>query len=401
MEVSGSKQVDLAVQVAEDGSHDLLVVGRGLIERPDSNWHLVTRHHVIRDVAVDVLHDAMQDKRRCCASLPEYIEVAPDDAPEGALGPAALNTSSLLIAEDGVWVEAAETIVVLSEAVDPEVQRLLDNIAGPELTVRAFVTDAYGYEIDDPIAEEAGAPGPTPAAPSAAGTLTVRVAARRPADQCVGDLLVAAERLSHVIAVLGGGKPQRPDVAAHLLRSRFDDLLVGVVEGSWFEAKGQPYNLTGNQPASDAAKQDLACDIAAFANSHEAALLVIGARTTRSFVGDAVVSVVPVPNLTARDPDRYSKVLEEWIHPPLLGLRVELLERDNGSILMIHIPVQPSNLRPFLVTRGWRGDRVSTRQITLATRVGDRNRYQSAAQLHAALAAGLALLSNSHGAVDS
>lgn len=381
--------MDRDIRVTEYRSHDLVVVGKGLIERPDSDWHLITRHHVIKEVAVDALHDAVRDETRCCAELPEYIEIAPDDAPEGALGPTALTSATLLVTNEAVWAETSETSIMFSESVDRKLQRLFDDVVGPDLRVSAFVTDAYGYPIDDPEAEES-----VESQSTATGTLTVRVAARHPAQSCVGDLLEGAERLSHLIAVIRGRKPERPDVAAHLLRRGLDDPLVGLIESSWFEAKGQPYKLTSAKPASDAAKYDLACDVAALANAEESALLVVGARTKKSIAGDMVVSIVPVPNLTRRDPDRYTKVLDEWIHPPLLGLEVDLVGRDNGSLLLIHVPRQPANLRPFLVTRGWRGDRLSTRQITLPRRVGDRNRYQEAGQLHAALAAGLALLSD-------
>jgi hypothetical protein len=73
-----------------------------------------------------------------------------------------------------------------------------------------------------------------------------------------------------------GDRDLTAESALDLLRAGRPDLLIGLVESPWLEAKSLAYDLS-----ADHSRIELAQDVARFANSDEAGLLVIGLRTRK------------------------------------------------------------------------------------------------------------------------
>lgn len=172
------------------------------------------------------------------------------------------------------------------------------------------------------------------------------------------------------------------------LRAGRPDLLVGQYESQELECKSQTYDL-----ADPAEKIELAQDVARFANSEGGGLLVVGLKTKRDGRGDRIVAVRPLSS----DPkaSRYHKALDQTLFPPVEGLSVEAVSGTPGgppSLLVIDVPAQPEELKPFLVSGAIVQGRVEGAFISIVRRRGEHSVPVSPAAIHAALAAGRGLL---------
>src|SRR5581483_10638474 len=85
--------------------------------------------------------------------------------------------------------------------------------------------------------------------------------------------------------------------------------LLGLREGTWLDAKGGIYDL--NSPSG---AEELAKDVAAFANTLYGGLLVIGIGTRVDGQGEVLEKLKPVPRDLV-DLDRYRKLIRERITP--------------------------------------------------------------------------------------
>src|SRR5947207_1336566 len=95
--------------------------------------------------------------------------------------------------------------------------------------------------------------------------------------------------------------------------------LVGEVENDFFDAKGQPYQFD----AGDYARRELAKDLTAFANA-SGGYIFLGLRTEPGMTqyGDEIKELRQMRRELI-DPDRYYKVLSEWVYPQPKGVRVD------------------------------------------------------------------------------
>jgi endonuclease III-like uncharacterized protein len=126
------------------------------------------------------------------------------------------------------------------------------------------------------------------------------------------------------------------------------DSLVGERENDFFECKSQSYNLT-----DDYSKRELAKDVSSFANL-KGGYILIGIKTKRSLThfSEEVERVRPIDKKLV-NVEQYNSVINDWIYPKVDGVEIKwfpLKENDKG-ILIIKIPLQKENKKPFLIKK--------------------------------------------------
>lgn len=150
-----------------------------------------------------------------------------------------------------------------------------------------------------------------------------------------------------------------------LLRSGHAQALIGQPEGPWLETKREHYDLK-----SDAGQIKLARAVTQFANSECGGLVVVGLATKKHAGIDAIHAVMPMahnPNIRRR----YVQILQNRIYPPPDNLRVEVIAVPDGELVVIDIPAQPEELKPFLVHGAVIEGRVNDTFISIVQRRED------------------------------
>jgi hypothetical protein len=173
-----------------------------------------------------------------------------------------------------------------------------------------------------------------------------------------------------------------------LLRGGFAASLIGQQEGHWLEAKQQHYDLD----RGEAGQLKLARAVAQFANTVDGGMVVIGLATSKSRGGvDEISRVTPV----VCGPDvrrQYLQTLQNKIYPMPDGLVVESVPAGKGELLVIDIPPQLEELKPYLVNGAVVDGRVVNTYLTVVHRRDDEGRADTIASIHAALSVGRAFL---------
>jgi hypothetical protein len=161
-------------------------------------------------------------------------------------------------------------------------------------------------------------------------------------------------------------------------------LLIGQHEHQSFEAKTVAYELSTHET-----RYELAKDVAAFSNGGEEGLLVCGLKTKTIRGTDIVVAATPV-ELSSVRPRDWIRRIRNLVVPAPEGLRVSVVPRGGArGYVLIEIPRQPENLKPFLIRVGRRKTgRIVETDITVPIRIGEDTDYADAAALHGMLAAG-------------
>lgn len=178
------------------------------------------------------------------------------------------------------------------------------------------------------------------------------------------------------------------ELIADLLRSGHAKALIGRAENEWLEAKREHYDLT-----SAVGEIKIAQAVARFANAEHGGLVIVGLATKNDGTGDVIRRITPVPH----DPKiahKYRKLLDRRLFPPPDDLRVEAIADGSGTgdLILIDIPAQPEELKPFLVYGAVIGGKADDAFISIVRRRGDSSIPTSPAAIHMALAAGRALL---------
>jgi hypothetical protein len=384
---------------AYSGGHDLVVVGHGRLAKP-KHRSFVAPEAVVAAADIASLADAIRNPDRCCFQLPEMVCIALaepttfneemyeadpvhleiDDNSVFAVCGALLFGQRLAIAEYELALAAA------AKAHDCRIAsvRLLDQY-GDDDEAQEQRFKEYGQFL--PADELRTLRDAHRSAPRYA---EVRVEAKT--GSTVRTLLSAGRDVHALLQALRGGVLEATSTA-NLLRAGRPQLVVGLPESHWFEAKSTAYPIDPrNGQASEGAKIELAQDVARFANGDCAALLVIGLRTARQSGIDVVVAPSPV-KLGTIQPQQYRDVIDARVYPSISGLTIEQIDLGNGKgLLLIEIPVQPAEYRPFLVHGAIVGSRVEGAFISIVKRRGEGSIPVTASQIHAALAAGVALL---------
>lgn len=212
--------------------------------------------------------------------------------------------------------------------------------------------------------------------------LTLRFDQKR---RSVGGLLAAADEMHALLtATSADGKLTRPALR-ELIVAGSATLLVGLRENQWLEVKRQHFDLTKLH-----GKVKLAQAVARFANSSHGGLLVIGATTKSDLEGDTITKLSPMP-ATPGATRRYKQALQSHLYPAPAGMSVQPVEYDDGELLVIDVPPQPEELKPFLV-HGAVVDGVGEGSfISIVRREDDSSIPITASMIHSTLAAGRAL----------
>lgn len=205
--------------------------------------------------------------------------------------------------------------------------------------------------------------------------------------QTAGTLVRAGLEIAELLAAATGGLTRT--TVADLIRSGHVQALLGQEESSWLEVKREHYPLRHLR-----GKVRLAGVVAQFANSPGGGIVVVGLETkTRNGV-DVIEAVTPQPR-DAAVRRRYNQVFKDHLFPPPEGLTIEVVEVSEpceGELILIVVPDQPEELRPFLV-HGAIVDGDAQGTFISIYRRGDEEAVATApAAIHSTLAAGRGLL---------
>ncbi len=209
----------------------------------------------------------------------------------------------------------------------------------------------------------------------------------------VKDLYSVAEDATQLCDAFASSTVSRATVA-DLVRGGAGRLLVGQPEGNWLDAKAQEYDLT-----TLGGRISLAQSVSRFCNSEDGGLVVIGAKANKVPGGEVITKIRGVRAESGRDA-RYLQILNQLVYPPPFGLRIDLVPVADGlSLIVIDIPPQGEELKPFLVHGAIRKDgQVEGAYISIVQRRGEGSVPITAPMIHASLAAGRALLRGAVGA---
>ncbi|MFC5658485.1 ATP-binding protein [Streptomyces nogalater] len=171
-----------------------------------------------------------------------------------------------------------------------------------------------------------------------------------------------------------------------LLRSGNAQVLIGQEEGPWLDVKSAHYDLQ-----SPSGKISIAQAVARFANAEHGGIVVVGMRGKKVPGGEIISSVCPVP-VDGRTLRRYQTAIEQHLYPPPDYLDIEAVSTDGGNLVLLHIPPQPEEHKPFLVHGAIVDGKVEGAFISVVRRRGESSIPITAPAVHATLAAGRALL---------
>ncbi|WP_143050972.1 hypothetical protein [Amycolatopsis pretoriensis] len=195
-----------------------------------------------------------------------------------------------------------------------------------------------------------------------------------------------ADDVMTLLQAAAAGQVTRDTVVDLLLGGRAD-LLIGLREGPWLDVKSEHYDLS--EPAGQIS---LAQAISRFGNAEEGGVVVVGMGTKRVPGGEVIKSLKPVP-IDGSVLRRYRQVLENRLFPFPDRLRIESIESGAGNgVVVVYIPPQEEELKPFLVHGAIVGDRVEGAFISIVRRSGEDSIPITAQQIHGTLAAGRALM---------
>jgi len=172
-----------------------------------------------------------------------------------------------------------------------------------------------------------------------------------------------------------------------ILESKDFEKLIGEFENEYLECKSQPYKLDSNK-----GKRELAKDVSSMANS-EGGFILIGVKTksSTSHPGDKISEICPF-NREHVNKDRYYKVIESWVYPHIADLLlswVTIEEGDEKGILIVEVPMQAKEIRPFLITNTLDEDKKIEIMFGYVERKRDNIKPTTASDLQRALKDGL------------
>ncbi|MFD6833127.1 AlbA family DNA-binding domain-containing protein [Streptomyces diastaticus] len=134
------------------------------------------------------------------------------------------------------------------------------------------------------------------------------------------------------------------DGARSALRANNPSALLELEESDWLDAKRQPYELKNPGQVEELAK-----DVAAFANTERGGLLVLGISTRVEGGRETLAQLVPVPRGSV-DLDQLRKLIRERVSPAPRNVVVEWSDYGQGSaIVFIYVPPQPPGNLPHVI----------------------------------------------------
>jgi hypothetical protein len=173
------------------------------------------------------------------------------------------------------------------------------------------------------------------------------------------------------------------DAARAALYAQRPEELLGLTECGWLDVKGGIYLLDVPVGAEELAK-----DVAAFANAKTGGLLLIGFVTREEHDTEVIDRVPSVP----RDPvdlDRHRKLIRERVIAAPRDMRVEWVECEaDKGILVIDVPSQPPARLPHVVPGQSRTLGPSRDSVAVPIREGDATAWLPQREIQRLLSAG-------------
>ena len=152
-----------------------------------------------------------------------------------------------------------------------------------------------------------------------------------------------------------------------------------MAECGWLDVKGGIYDLSDRVKAEELAK-----DVAEFANAKTGGLLLVGFGTRKDYDGEIIDELRPVPRALV-DLDQHRKLIRERVLPPLRNLTVDWIDCGNDAgVLVIDVPAQPPACLPYVV----KGSTRSRDSVAVPIREGDATAWLPQAEVQRLLAAG-------------
>jgi hypothetical protein len=201
----------------------------------------------------------------------------------------------------------------------------------------------------------------------------------------MADLFQIGEGALALLGAFESGELTR-ETTLDLLRSGNASVLIGQEEGPWLDVKTTHYNLQ-----SPSGKISIAQAVARFANAEHGGIVVVGMRGKKVPGGEIISSICPVP-VDGRTLRSYQTAIEQHLYPPPDYLSIEAVPVGGGSLVVLHIPPQPEEHKPFLVHGAIVDGRIEGAFISIVRRRGESSIPITAPAVHATMAAGRALL---------
>jgi hypothetical protein len=205
------------------------------------------------------------------------------------------------------------------------------------------------------------------------------------------ELFMIGEGVYLLASALLSRRPDRTTLR-DLVLAGHADLVIGQPENEWFDAKTDHY-LYGR---GEEGKVKLARAVAQFCNGEEGGVVVVGMKTTKApgRVDERVAKLTPVP-ITGSTVRQYRDALEKHLFPFPEGLTIEAVPATGivgRGYVMIALPPQPEEMKPYLVHGAFVSGRVEGSYFTIVRRSGEDGLPVHAAQVHNLLVTGRALL---------
>ncbi|GAA2897784.1 hypothetical protein GCM10010517_62880 [Streptosporangium fragile] len=179
-----------------------------------------------------------------------------------------------------------------------------------------------------------------------------------------------------------------PELIVSLLQSGSASRLIEKPESQTLEVKSSAYEL----------KQDpywkirLAQDVASFANSEKGGILIVGIQTKKDARGkDVINKITPIPPDKSRI-QKYANIINDRIHPPIDGIRIDTVAEGRGDLLYILIPAQREEQKPFIVQGAAIDGNVEGFSFSIPRRRGDNTMWLQGKDLHTMIAVGRTFL---------
>lgn len=317
-------------------------------------------------------------------------EVLIYDGPEGYLDPEnpVVKTTSLVLRDSELCVK----VEFFLDWPTPTPPDYVEDFDGRLAAVRNVIAPFLQFRGSSILQLSQDAYGPWQATED--GRFIATVVATQPENAgTLADLAELGDSVERLVNALVNGTASR-DTLADLIRGGHAGLLVGLPEGNWLDVKSQEWDLT-----SDGGKYNLGVEVSAFCNAEEGGIIVFGASTTTGperGSGEIITAVGGLHRVRTQ-PRTYESLLSDWIFPLPFGLRVDVVTVDEDRpIIMIDIPAQPEELKPFLAkgALSYDGRKVDGKAFTVAQRRGEDTKRLEASMLHAQLAVGRRFLRN-------
>ncbi|MFD7645079.1 RNA-binding domain-containing protein [Kitasatospora sp. NPDC059795] len=163
--------------------------------------------------------------------------------------------------------------------------------------------------------------------------------------------------------------------------------LLGLLECRWLDAKGAPYELK-----NPSAVEELAKDVASFANSTGGGVIVLGIGT-RLENGQEILDRLMPFDRSSVDLDRMRKLLRERITPAPRNVSIEWIEHGGPGqgIAFIDVPPQTAGNLPYVVAApNGKPGQVNPFTVAVPVRESDGTHWLPRTEVQRLLALGLA-----------